>query len=283
MDPPAVAARYGITVPVVQFLPPDLSLLPIPPETPPEERVSPESYDPKIKLEAAVIAEACGTTAAQRRIKQGYGFLVPRSTIGDWLKKLKLFKSQNPSSPPSVEIFTCAQPRGAPSLLGTVLDTTLLYFLTEARSAGSCVNAAIVVAVAYGIVLFNCPHLLPQFGGPIKLTTNWAKQWLRGKGWVKRKATTGHRHIPQDYQQLKDTFLKRVNNTILTHNIPAPLVVNFDQTGINLLPTQAYTMAPKGSDQVPIAHKDDKRQITGVFAGSAAGHFLPPQLLYQGI
>ena len=28
--------------------------------------------------------------------------------------------------------------------------------------------------------------------------------------------------------------------------------------------------------------KDDKRQITAVFAGSLSGDFLPPQLLYEG-
>jgi hypothetical protein len=173
--------------------------------------------------------------------------------------------------------------RGAPSLLGSVLDSTLLFFLSESRAAGSCVNAAIVVAIAYGLLLYNNPQLLPQNGGFVKLTSNWAKEWLRRRGWVRQKSTTGHRHIPDDFHQQKQQFLNKVNNIISTNNIPAPLVVNFDQTGLNLVPTHKWTMAPQGTNQVSIAHKEDKRQITGVMAGSAFGHFLPPQLLYQGI
>lgn len=42
-------------------------------------------------------------------------------------------------------------------------------------------------------------------------------------------------------------------------------------------------MSPAGANQVAIAHKGDKRQITRVMAGSAAGDILPPQLLYQGM
>ena len=38
----------------------------------------------------------------------------------------------------------------------------------------------------------------------------------------------------------------------------------------------------EGARTVPIAHNDDKRQLTAVLAITAAGDYLPPQLLYQG-
>ncbi len=41
-------------------------------------------------------------------------------------------------------------------------------------------------------------------------------------------------------------------------------------------------MAKEGSKRVEIAGIDNKRQITAVFAGTMAGEFLPPQLIYQG-
>jgi len=41
-------------------------------------------------------------------------------------------------------------------------------------------------------------------------------------------------------------------------------------------------MAVQGSKRVDLAAKDDKRQITACFAGSMAGDFLPPQLVYEG-
>ena len=41
-------------------------------------------------------------------------------------------------------------------------------------------------------------------------------------------------------------------------------------------------MEKKGAKIVLIAHSDDKRQLTAVLAITAAGDYLPPQLLYQG-
>ena len=41
-------------------------------------------------------------------------------------------------------------------------------------------------------------------------------------------------------------------------------------------------MDKKGAQTVPISHSDDKRQLTAVLAVTAAGDYLPPQLLYQG-
>ena len=41
-------------------------------------------------------------------------------------------------------------------------------------------------------------------------------------------------------------------------------------------------MAKEGSKKVPIAGLEDKRQITAVFGVTLEGHFLPPQLIYQG-
>ena len=267
----------------IAFLPPDISSFDIPIlRNVNQDSVTTSAIPDTTRSEVATYAEEHGVAAAQRYCKQKFGFQPPPSTVRDWRNKLKEFKKDNPSVPPPVQIFS-PRKRGAPSLLGPVLEASLLFFITEARAAGSCVNAAIVVAVAYGLLLYSAPHYLPGLGGHIQLTSNWAKQWLSRRGWVKRKATTGHRHVPADFQQQKSTFLRRINNIILTHNIPASLVVNFDQTGIHLVPSSSWTMAPQGSNQVPIAHKEDKRQITGVLAGSAAGNILPPQLLYQGI
>ena len=54
-------------------------------------------------------------------------------------------------------------------------------------------------------------------------------------------------------------------------------------TGTKLdVPVSHWTMAKEGSKRVEVAGVEDKRQITAVFAGSLSGHFLPPQLVYQG-
>ena len=60
------------------------------------------------------------------------------------------------------------------------------------------------------------------------------------------------------------------------------LVINWDQTGIHYVPVSDWTMKKEGSKRIPIVGIDDKRQLTAVFAGSLAGDFLVPQLIYQG-
>ena len=64
--------------------------------------------------------------------------------------------------------------------------------------------------------------------------------------------------------------------------VPAELVINWDQTGLSYVPVSEWTMEKEGAKRVPIDGKDDKRQITVVFGCSLTGDFLPLQLVYQG-
>lgn len=60
------------------------------------------------------------------------------------------------------------------------------------------------------------------------------------------------------------------------------MVINIDQTGVSVIPTSNWTMHEKGAKQVPIAAKEDKRQITALLACSLDGDLLPLQLVYGG-
>ena len=44
----------------------------------------------------------------------------------------------------------------------------------------------------------------------------------------------------------------------------------------------SWIMEEIGARRVEVVAKDDKRQLTAVFAGSLSGNFLPPQLIYEG-
>ena len=48
------------------------------------------------------------------------------------------------------------------------------------------------------------------------------------------------------------------------------------------MPIPDWTMEKEGTKRVEIIAKDDKRQLTAVFAGSATAEFLPLQLIYEG-
>lgn len=65
-------------------------------------------------------------------------------------------------------------------------------------------------------------------------------------------------------------------------NIPRDLILNWDQTALKIVPVNSWTMEKKGSKKVELIAIDDKRQITGVFACSLTGTFLPLQLIYSG-
>jgi hypothetical protein len=64
--------------------------------------------------------------------------------------------------------------------------------------------------------------------------------------------------------------------------IPLELILNWDQTGIRIVPSNTWTMDKQGVKRVEIGGSGAKRLITAVFCGSIVGDFLPIQLIYQG-
>ena len=66
-------------------------------------------------------------------------------------------------------------------------------------------------------------------------------------------------------------------------NIPNELILNWDQTGVNLVPVSNWTMEETGSKQVKVLGSDDKRQITALLASTLSGKLLPLELIYQGL
>jgi len=77
-------------------------------------------------------------------------------------------------------------------------------------------------------------------------------------------------------------FLLEITNVVTLVEIPFDLVIKFDQTGINYIPVWSWTMEVQGAKHVEVAGKDDKHQITAVFASLMTRDFLPPKLVYQG-
>ena len=69
----------------------------------------------------------------------------------------------------------------------------------------------------------------------------------------------------------------------MTHfNIPSELIIDIDQTPLPFVLISKYTMDEEGKKKIPIPGTADYRQITGTFAITLAGDFLPIQLIYAG-
>ena len=103
-------------------------------------------------------------------------------------------------------------------------------------------------------------------------------------GFVQRRGSTQTKAKLSDQQvsQMKHTYLTQVSGMVKVHKILSELVINWDQAGVNLIPSQNWTMEQQGSSRVEIAGINNKRQITLTLAGSMSGELLPLQFLYQG-
>ena len=172
--------------------------------------------------------------------------------------------------------------RGHPLLLGAVLDKEVQDYVKNLREAGAVINSAIVRAAAEGIVKNHDSNLLQCNGGHIVITKSWAKSFLDCIGFVKRRASTKAKVNPADFEAHKNLFLLDVKTVVEMEEIRKALVINWDHTGIHLVPVSSWTMAKEGSKRVEIAGINDKRQITAIFANTMSGDFLPPQIIYSG-
>ena len=84
------------------------------------------------------------------------------------------------------------------------------------------------------------------------------------------------------FKEIQDTFLADIQADVAMTATPHELIINWDQTALQLVPTGQWTMHQAGEKVVPITSSDEKRQITAVFAASLTGAYLPPQLYYEG-
>ena len=169
---------------------------------------------------------------------------------------------------------------GRPLIIGAELDRQIQEYIRYFREPGigAVVNTKVVIATGKGILMSKDANLLSS----ITLTKAWAKYLLNRMGFVKRKATTKAKVNVEHFEKVRQDFLLEVKNVIAMDEIPPEKVINFDQTGINYIPVSSWTMEVEGAKRVEVAGKDDKRQITAVFAGTMTGDFLSPQLVYKG-
>ena len=166
-----------------------------------------------------------GVGAAVKKFKGCIGDSAPppnwKNTICDW-KNLYLRELDR-------------KRRGRPLLLGEQLDKQVQAYITQLRSAGGVVNTPIVIAMGIGIVESHDANLLASNGGHVDLGKDWAKSIMRRMNLVKHKATT---------KSTKDTYLAAI---MVMEEVPLPLVINWDQMGLNFVPYAEWTMDVKGS------------------------------------
>ena len=98
--------------------------------------------------------------------------------------------------------------------------------------------------------------------------------------YILQRGNTKSKVSVEQFDELKLLFLLDFNNAVEMDDVPEELVINWDQTGINYVPISSWIMEQEGVKRVEVTGKDDKRQLTALFACSMSGDFLPIQLVY---
>ena len=130
------------------------------------------------------------------------------------------------------------------------------YLLTLSKRGG-VINTTVVNATAKAL-MSKYPHVVGQIDVD---SSRWAKSLFSRMNFVKRRKTS---------------------SKVEKHKKSPALIINIDQTPLKYVPVGNETLAPRGETSVTIEGSADKRSITGTFAISLHGEFLPMQLIYGG-
>ena len=246
------------------------------------------SYTFKQRAEIGKYAFYNGASAAARHYSNEWGININESTArrlkGEYVDKLneekedRKKKGKSAETEPVVIEKLPTKDRGRPLMLGEQLDAAVQEYVESTRKVNGGVNTLVVMGAAEGIVGARDMSKLKQ----IEITKSWARSLLIRMGYVKRKCTTSGKLPSRLFDESKEIFLADIAAEVVLNEVPKELIVNWDQTGLSIVPTSDWTMEKRGAKVVPIANTDDKRQLTAVLAVTASGEYLNPQLLYKG-
>ena len=241
-------------------------------------------YTPEERASIGKYASQHGTTAAAalftRRLKSKVSLSSVQSIKKAYLRRIK--ERRKAGGDENIKSLSHMK-RGRPLLLGERLDTMVQKYLKKVREGGGVVTARVAIAAARAIILTQDRSQLIELGGHIELTQAWAYSLLCRMKFVKRKATTAKSKFSNaNFAEVKKEFLNDLAAVVELEEIPPQLVLNWDQTGIKLVPVSSHTMDRQGCNRVEVTEVTDKRLITALFCGSLTGDFLPVQVIYQG-
>ena len=165
---------------------------------------------------AKVAKYACnyGNKLAVKKFSKELGHDLSEGTVRNFKRKY-LDKVKSVGDPDSVTSLPSA-PSGRPLLLGKY-DDEVAEYVCKLRSSGGILNSSILIAAAKGIIAHRNPGLLKDYGGSLELGKKWAESFLIRRGYVKRKAAG---KLPQDFPELKQNFLRRIQEEVKSHSIP---------------------------------------------------------------
>ena len=98
-------------------------------------------------------------------------------------------------------------------------------------------------------------NLLSENGDPITITINWAKSLLCRLNFVKRRDSSTAKISVTNFEELKEQYLFDIKAVTMMEEVPPELIINWDHTGISIVPGSAWTMEVKGSNHLARQNK----------------------------
>ena len=172
--------------------------------------------------------------------------------------------------------------RETPAVITGQLLAKVISAIKSQCQTGIAVNSTLLRPLILAIVEKEDRSLLQENGGPFSCSVSWINNLCRSLNLSMRRGTTAAQKLPDDWERQGEALAMRLAYLVMRYNIPPALVINLDQSSIQLLPMYGETRRETGSKDVPILGLDDKRQITVVFQAAANGKFLLPQMVFQG-
>ena len=221
----------------------------------PKRRNGSKTYEGKRRE----IVEFCKTNGSAATMKT---YEVPSSTLNDWMKKD--LKGEDLDKKSQLK----------KKLLPDYVEKELLTFIADLRDTGQLVTGDTVVTFALVLIRkHGLEGLLKEHGGKRVVSADWGRKRLKKNGYSRRAATQS-KSKKDTTDEIRKKFLGKLALNVATYSIPPEMVVNWDETGLNLSPSGTHTYARKGmlnpepvliigSMQVKVVGFGDKRQGFG--------------------
>lgn len=128
-------------------------------------------------------------------------------------------------------------------------------------------------------------HAMASDGSRFQCSESFTRRFLRRYcNMVPRASTRAAQKIPANAgEKLYEMWLRLALGLRDSGVRHGDLVINFDQTAIVVADNSAHTFDIRGSKQVGVTGKEEKRAWTAVNIVSAAGHMLPTQIIMKGV
>lgn len=243
----------------------------------------PRFYLDKTKKDAIRYALENGIAAALRKFPG-----IKRSTLRGWVSKAERHMKEAieaaPEDMPPVPIDLdhvihdgrCANGKRLPQVVfDRVYDR-----VQQIRGAGMVLSRATLRREVLAAATELDAGILDENGGWLTCTPKMMKRLEKELDLTRRVATTAKRGTVSDKESARQLYLARVASVCHQYAIPRSLCYHMDETGVCLLPVSNRTLAARGSKAVPVAHMEDKRQITCIIGGDFDGGVLPVQIVY---